>query len=58
MNPYIGDRQLEPGEDPEVCEWCEGNGFVYDDDDNQVDCGSCDAPYDPDPGEPQDYPEE
>jgi len=54
---YIGDRQLEPDDEPGVCEWCEGNGFVYDDNDNEVECGSCYALYDPDPGEPNEDPE-
>lgn len=56
MNPCIGDRQLEPDDEPD-CEWCEGCGFVYDDNDNEVECGSCDNYWVNDPGEPNEDPE-
>lgn len=60
MNPYIGDRQLDPDEDIE-CGTCDGFGVVltriaglwsYTD----TPCPDCQN--DPDPGEPQPYPDE
>lgn len=57
MNPYIGDRQLEPDGEPE-CETCDGTKWVlvkegmgFED----VPCPSCQ--YDDDPGEPNEDPE-
>ena len=61
MNPYIGDRPLDPPEEPDICEICGGHGqyqaFVGTQGDWDVfDCPDC-MPHDADPGEPNDYPE-
>lgn len=54
MNPYIGDRQLDPPEESDVCETCGDNGAVG----NILNVEPCrDCCYDADPGEPNDYPE-
>lgn len=54
--PYIGDRQLEPDDEPEVCEYCNGSGFVPDGSGPlEQPCFACQ--YDPDPGEPNEDPE-
>lgn len=55
---YIGDRQLEPDDEPE-CEFCDSLGHTdeWDEIDQvwyQVDCH---CQYDPDPGEPNEDPE-
>lgn len=64
MNPYIGDRQLEPDEDLE-CDLCDGfkkilMPFYGDESSNdewhEVSCPECQ--HDSDPGEPQAYSEE
>lgn len=53
---YIGDRQLEPDDEPEVCEYCNGSGFVPDGSGPlEQPCFACQ--YDPDPGEPNEDPE-
>lgn len=61
MNPYIGDRQLEPDDDDE-CATCDGFGVVLDrklficpDEWEEVPCPDCN--HDSDPGEPNDPPE-
>lgn len=54
MNPYIGDRPLDPPEDDE-CEFCKGwAAFNYGSED--VACQHCQT--DNDPGEPNDPPDE
>lgn len=70
MNPYIGDRQLEPDDEPEVCELCGGSGEVYSGHHSYEGyyqppepimdkCPECDGEgkYDTDPGEPNEDPE-
>lgn len=49
MNPYIGDRQLEPDDDLVECDCCPRSGGCV---------GKCMKAPDTDPGEPNDYPEE
>ena len=51
MNPYIGDRQLDPPEEPEIpqCQGCQKCCC----DEELEDC----MPDMRDPGEPNDYPE-
>lgn len=58
MNPYIGDRPLDPPEDDE-CETCDGSEWILVKSGmgfEEVPCPSCQ--YDSDPGEPNDYPED
>lgn len=55
--PYVGDYNLDPPEDPPVCETCHGFGQVQDWTDSNgnwdvFDCPDCT----PDP-EPNDYPD-
>lgn len=60
MNPYIGDRQLDPDEDLE-CETCDGFGVVLTIKEGLRCCANTPCPdcqHDSDPGEPQAYPEE
>lgn len=67
MNPYIGDRPLDPPEDDdrETCEYCEGNGSTNPTwaDPCGDQCPEClgsglkAMPDMRDPGEPNDYPE-
>lgn len=67
MNPYIGDRQLDPPDDDdrESCEYCEGSGSTNPSwtDPLGDECPKClgsgvKATTDMrDPGEPNDYPE-
>lgn len=54
MNPYIGDRPLDPPEDDE-CETCDGSGIFVCGPFNQICPECCD---DSDPGEPNPYPED
>lgn len=61
MNPYIGDRQLEPDEDRE-CDTCDGFRIVLDrklavcpDEWKEIPCPDCN--HDSDPGELNDPPE-
>lgn len=49
MNPYIGDRPLDPPDDPDECETCGGV--------NPFDCMDCCYEYDEDPGEPNEEPD-
>lgn len=50
MNPYIGDRPLDPPEHDE-CETCDGLGVIADL--NTLEHEPCpDCQYDSDPGEP------
>ena len=54
MNPYIGDRPLDPPEDPDECETCGGHGAVG----NILNAEPCpDCCYDSDPGEPNEEPD-
>lgn len=62
MNPYIGDRPLDPPDEPDECGTCGGCGqhqdFVGVNGDWDVfDCPDC-QPDMRDPGEPNDYPED
>lgn len=51
MNPYAGDRPLDPPEDDE-CETCGGHGVVG----NILNAEPCpDCCYDADEGEPNDF---
>jgi DnaJ-class molecular chaperone len=54
MNHCIGDRPLDPPEDPEVCERCGGWGWIDADEHFSGDCPDCQG----DAGEPNDYPDE
>lgn len=69
MNPYIGDRPLDPPEDDgeDTCEYCEGNGSINPTwaDPLGDQCPEClgtgisgQADSMRDPGEPNDYPED
>lgn len=53
MNPCIGDRQLEPDDEPYCCE-CDTTFHSIDDFESHLE--HCD-PVLHDPGEPNDYPE-
>lgn len=58
---YIGDRQLDPDDEPEVCEICGGQGQYQDfvgvnGDWDVFDCPNC-PPDMSDPGEPNEDPE-
>jgi len=69
MNPYIGDRQLEPDDEPderESCEYCDGNGSTNPTwadplGDQCPECFgtgfACHSPDMSDPGEPNEDPE-
>ena len=56
MNPYIGDRSLDPPED-DGCETCGGGGALGNSLNswNSEPCPDC--CYDSDPGEPNDEPD-
>lgn len=62
MNPYIGDRPIDPPYEPDECETCGGSGTVFNlyanclDDGEEGPCPDCHP--DSDPGEPNDYPED
>lgn len=59
MNPCIGDRKLEPDEEPEVCEMCGGHGEQCRMTMDGWDCQPCpECCHDADPVEPNDLPEE
>lgn len=53
---YIGDRQLEPDDEPEYCEYCDGFDVIYPaDGSDEYPCPECQG--DSDPGEPNEDPE-
>lgn len=55
MNPYIGDRELDPPEDDFSC--CPACHLDMDEIDGPM-CPACGHQFcDADPGEPNDYPE-
>jgi len=60
MNPCIGDRKLEPDDEPEPCETCGGSGLVrFISDSGRSKNGFCHECSDEmsDPGEPNEDPE-
>ena len=62
MNPYIGDRELDPPEEPDECETCGGTRLVTEnklwvcpDEWEEIPCPDCHP--DSDMAEPNYYPE-